>query len=220
MGFWSYFEEQYSDGGWTFLPFFALGMLGMIVAIWKRKEIGVPFFTLFILGTIGLVLYMNFADGTHYNFQTNDAYLEVRNRDYFFTPGFVFFGIAMGLGVAAIINFVRLKVGGGNQGLQKTMVYACSVLVLLPAITLSKNYHINDRSNNFIPYNYSKAILDSCPPNAVLFTAGDNDTFPLWCMQEVYGYRTDVRCVNLSLLNTDWYTAQMKKPVWRADITD
>ncbi|UCC44452.1 MAG: DUF2723 domain-containing protein [Candidatus Zixiibacteriota bacterium] len=210
MGFWSYFEEQYSRGRWTFTPFLLLGLLGMIVAIYKRQEIGMPFFTLFLLASLGLVLYMNFADGTHYNAQTNEAYLEVRNRDYFFTPAFVFFGIAMGLGVSAAIMLLKEWLARNNPGLQKTIVYACSVLVLLPGISLSKNYHACDRSGNFIPYSYSKNILDSCPPNAILFTAGDNDTFPVWCLQEVYNYRRDVRVVNLSLLNTDWYVEQMK----------
>ncbi|MEE8404186.1 MAG: DUF2723 domain-containing protein, partial [candidate division Zixibacteria bacterium] len=108
MGFWSYFEEQYSPGGWLFLSvFFSLGILGMVVAIKKRLEIGLPFFTLFLICSAGLVLYMNFADGTQYDFRTTDAYQEVRNRDYFFTPAFVFFGIAMGMGISALIMLIR-----------------------------------------------------------------------------------------------------------------
>ncbi len=210
MGFWSYFEEQYSAGGLYFFPFLALGLLGMIIAIRKRWEIGMPFFTLFILGSLGLILYMNFADGTQYRPSPLDAYLEVRNRDYFFTPAFVFFSIAMGLGISTIVMWLRDSLAKGNDPLKKTIVYACTVLVALPGISLAKNYHMNDRSNNFIAMNYAKSILDSCPPNAILFTAGDNDTFPVWCVQESYNYRKDVRVVNLSLLNTDWYVQQMK----------
>ncbi len=208
MGFWSYFEEQYSKGGWSFAPFFILGLLGMVVAIYKRLEIGLPFFTLFLVCSVGLVLYMNFADGTRYSFETGDAYLEVRNRDYFFTPAFVFFGIAMGLGVAAIMNWVKSLVKDATS--QKALVYASALLVLLPAVSLANNYHMNDRSKSFLPYIYAKNLLDSVEPNSILFTAGDNDTFPVWCLQEVYGYRKDVRIVNLSLLNTDWYVEQMK----------
>lgn len=210
MGFWSYFEEQYSAGGWAFVPFLALGIIGMIVAINKRLEIGLPFFTLFLICSVGLVLYMNFADGTQYSFLTGDAYLEVRNRDYFFTPAFVFFGIAMGLGVSGVMQYLRDKVSKANPSLQKTVVIASSVLVLLPAVSLAHSYHINDRSDNYIPYNYAANMLDTCEENAILFTGGDNDTFPLWCMQEAYNYRTDVTVVNLSLLNTDWYVEQMK----------
>jgi len=211
MGFWSYFEEQYSNGGWSFiLPFFALGLIGLIVAIRKRLEIGLPFFALFMICSVGLVLYMNFADGIKFNLRTGDAYLEVRNRDYFFTPAFVFFGIAMGMGVAAVMQYLREFVARSNPNRQKIAVYASSILVLLPTVTLAHNYHASDRSGNNIPYNYAANILDSCEPNAILFTAGDNDTFPLWCIQEAYNYRMDVTVVNLSLANTDWYIEQMK----------
>jgi len=211
MGFWSYFEEQYSRTGWEFiLPFFLLGMIGMITAIRKRLEIGLPFFTLFLVCSVGLILYMNFADGTQYSFQTGDAYLEVRNRDYFFTPAFVFFGVAMGLGISAVIIWLINRVSGVDPARRRTVVMASSILALLPVVSLAHNYHACDRSENFIPRNYATNILDTCEPNAILFTSGDNDTFPLWCIQEVYGYRLDVRVVNLSLLNTDWYVEQMK----------
>lgn len=211
MGYWSYFEEQYSRTGWNFIfPFFILGMIGMYVAIKKRLEIGLPFFTLFLLCSIGLVLYMNFADGTRFSSITGDAYLEVRNRDYFFTPAFVFFGIAMGLGVAAVMQYLMNWMNQKNPAMARPLTIASSVMVLLPAVTLAHNYHACDRSQNFIPYNYAANLLDTCEPNAILFTSGDNDTFPLWCMQEAYNYRRDVRIVNLSLLNTDWYVAQMK----------
>jgi hypothetical protein len=208
MGFWSYFEEQYGPGGWGFVPFFILGLLGVIVAIRKRLEIGLPYLTLLILASVGLILYMNFADGTQYNAANGDAYLEVRNRDYFFTPAFVFFAIAIGVGIGAVIGMVRKALAESTQ--ERNAVYATSLLVLLPVVSLSCNYHPNDRSKNFLPYYYAKGLLDSCAPNAILFTVGDNDTFPTWCLQEAYNYRKDVRVVNLSLLNTDWYVWQMK----------
>lgn len=211
MGFWSYFEEQYSPAGWAFIiPFFCLGMLGMITAIKKRLEIGLPFFTLFLLCSAGLILYMNFADGVNYDIRTGDAYLEVRDRDYFFTPAFVFFGIAMGMGVSAVMQLLKNKFSAAGAGMQKKVAIASAVLVLLPLVALSRNYHPNDRSANNIPYHYAANLLDTCEPNSILFTSGDNDTFPLWCLQETYNFRRDVRIVNLSLLNTDWYIEQMK----------
>lgn len=203
MGFWSYFEDQYSPTGWSFIPFLLLGLYGMYVAIRKRLEIGLPFFTLFLFCSVGLILYMNFADGTKYNELTQDAYLEVRNRDYFFTPAFVFFGIAMGLGVSALLKLAKERAG------QSVATLGC-LLVLLPGFSLAHNYYANDRSKDFSPYNYAANLLDSCEPNSILFTSGDNDTFPVWCIQEVYGYRLDVTVINLSLLNTDWYVYQMK----------
>jgi len=211
MGFWSYFEEQYGMSK-VFGVLFVLGLFGIWFAIGKKVEIGLPFLILLIIASVGLVLYMNFADGFNYNSRTGDAYMEVRNRDYFFTPAFIYFGLAIGLGVAAIMESIRAWTEQKKMGsLQKPIMIACSLLVLLPAFPLAGNYFDNDRSNNYYPYIYSYNILQSCPPNGVLFTSGDNDTFPLWCVQEVYNMRKDVRVVNLSLFNTDWYIYQMKE---------
>jgi hypothetical protein len=211
MGFWSYFEKQWSHGGVSFLPWLALGILGFIVAIRKRIEIGMPFLAVFLLCSIGIILYMNFADGTRYDFQTGDAYLEVRDRDYFFTSAFVFFGIAMGLGVSGLLQIIRDRFATGSPQLGTKLVYGLGILCLcLPSVALAVNYHQNDRSDNFLAYTYAKNLLDSCEQNAIIFTSGDNDTFPVWALQEAYGYRLDVRVVNLSLLNTDWYVYEMK----------
>ncbi len=211
MGFWSYFEFQWSPGYWSFVPFLLLGLYGLYVAIRKRLELGLPFLVLILLASVGLILYMNFADGTQYDPRTTDAYLEVRNRDYFFTPAFVFFGIAMGLGVAGVMQTLREYFGKSGEKTQKAAVFAAGILVFLPCVSLGHNWYFNDRSNNKLPYLYAKNLLDTCEPNAILFTSGDNDTFPVWCVQEVYNYRKDVRVVNLSLLNTDWYVLQMKE---------
>ncbi|MBN2227182.1 MAG: DUF2723 domain-containing protein [candidate division Zixibacteria bacterium] len=211
MGFWSYFEKQYGMSR-VFGLLFVLGLYGIWFAVGKKVEIGLPFLILLLVASVGLVLYMNFADGYNYNARTGDAYLEVRNRDYFFTPAFIFFGLAIGLGVAAFMESVRAWTEKAKSGsLQKPIMLVCSLLVLLPAFPLANNYFENDRSNDYYPYIYSYNILQSCPENAVLFTSGDNDTFPLWCVQEVYNMRKDVRVVNLSLFNTDWYIYQMRE---------
>ncbi len=210
MGFWSYFEEQYGFNK-IFGLLFILGLFGTWFAIKKKIEIGYPFLIFLLLSSIGLVLYMNFADGVKFNLQTGDAYLEVRNRDYFFTPAFIYFGLAMGLGISALMEVVRKKLSETNlKQYQKPALLVMSLTVLLPMVTLSHNYYYCDRSNHYYPYVYAHNILESCEENAILFTAGDNDTFPLWCLQEVYNVRRDIRVVNLSLINTDWYIWQMK----------
>ncbi len=212
MGFWSYFETEWSEAGWGFVPWLLLGILGFVVAIRKRIEIGMPFLAVFLLCSLGIILYMNFADGTKYDFQTGDAYLEVRDRDYFFSSAFVFFAIAMGAGVTGLLHIVRENLRKQSQGVVNGVVYGLgSLLLLMPTVALAINYHMDDRSDNYLPYAYAKNLLDSCDKDAIIFTSGDNDTFPVWALQEAYNYRKDVRVVNLSLLNTDWYVYEMKE---------
>jgi hypothetical protein len=206
MGFWSYFEKQYGLRS-IFGLLFLLGLFGMGYAAWKKPRIGVPFITLMLLASVGLVLYMNFADGCRYNPTTGDAYLEVRNRDYFFTPAYAYFGLALGLGIAGLLDLARRLL---KPGTARIIMPVISILVFLPVATMAANWHENDRHDNYYPKNYSMNILDTCEKDAILFTSGDNDTFPLWCVQEVYNYRKDIRVVNLSLFNTDWYVWQMK----------
>ena len=84
------------------------------------------------------------------------------------------------------------------------------LLAVIPINMLAKNFESHDRSGRYIAWDYSYNMLQSCEPNAILFTNGDNDTFPLWYLQEVEEVRTDIRIVNLSLLNTPWYIQQLK----------
>ena len=106
------------------------------------------------------------------------------------------------------------------KGKMKTQAMAAVVSVVLlaavPGIMLAENWDDHNRSDRYVARDIARAYLDSCEPNAILFTNGDNDTFPLWYAQEVEGYRTDVRVINLSLLNTDWYIDQAKRAVYNA----
>ena len=210
MGFWGYFENQYANGGWSFLPFFAIGLFGMWKLAKRRPDVGLPFVILLLLASVGLVLYMNFADGTQYNYRTGDAYLEVRDRDYFFQLAYMFFGMSIGVGVAALAKTLYRKLQEGQSPLGRPVVLACALLVLLPAVTFGRNYYHNDRSANRIAYNYGYNTLQSCDKDAILFTSGDNDTYPLWALQEVYDFRKDIKIANLSLLGADWYIWQRK----------
>ncbi|MBI3872236.1 MAG: DUF2723 domain-containing protein [candidate division Zixibacteria bacterium] len=203
MGFWGFFDRQYGFNDRAFLPIFLLGLAGIYQLTRRRRTIGILFIALLLITSVGLIWYMNFADGTKYNAATQDAYLEVRDRDYFFTPAFILFAMAIGLGGAALIG----ALGGGSR---VWPVLGAAVITLLPLRALQANYFINDRSRNTIAYDYAYNILMSADNGAILFTNGDNDTFPVWCLQEAYGIRRDVRIVNLSLLNTNWYIKQLK----------
>jgi len=214
MGFWGFFREQYLDRSLWFIPIL-LGFLGVAEAIRRVKGIGWMLLFLVLISSIGLVLYLNFGDGTRANPITGEIErLEVRDRDYFFTPAFVFFALIMGLGVSRVLSYIgegfsKWKIGefGG-----RSLVYGLSVIFLLaPLMPLDRGLHSpTNQRNNYIPYDYAYNILNSCDKDAILFTNGDNDTFPLWFLQEVEKIRTDVRVINLSLLNTDWYILQLK----------
>jgi hypothetical protein len=203
MGFWGFFNHQYGFNGLYFLPVFILGLVGIYQLMRARGAFGFFLLILLLISSVGLIWYMNFADGSRYNSALQDAYLEVRDRDYFFTPAFILFGMAIGLGGAALIRWFS----GGSA---KWAAVGAAIIALMPLKALQANYFTNDHSNNFIPYDYAYNILMSADSNAVMFTNGDNDTFPVWCLQEVYGIRKDVRIANLSLLNTQWYIKQLK----------
>ncbi|TFH64143.1 MAG: DUF2723 domain-containing protein, partial [Candidatus Zixiibacteriota bacterium] len=209
MGFWGYFENQYgiTKTAFTF-TLFPLGLWGLWELWIRRKEKGIPFFFMVFAATAGMVLYMNFADGTMAGkFLNDEAYLEVRDRDYFWQPGFILFAMAIGLGFAALWDILhRIFV---SKGAPKA-VYGMLVFLFVPLMTLKANYHENDRSNNYVSYDYAYNLLMSADKDAVIFTNGDNDTFPVWALQYAYGIRKDVRVANLSLINTDWYIKQLK----------
>ncbi len=212
MGFWGFFREQYMDKNLWFIPMF-LGIFGIWEQIRRRKREGVVLLFLLLACTVGLVLYMNFADGTKPDKLTGEIiHIEVRDRDYFFLPGFMFFGLLMGLGVTAILVSLGSWLEKVKPQLAKPSVWLLSLIILaLPIMPLERGFTShNNRSNNYLPYDYAYNLLNSCDKDAVLFTNGDNDTFPLWFLQNVEKVRQDVRVVNLSLINTNWYIKQMK----------
>ncbi|MBK7141134.1 MAG: DUF2723 domain-containing protein [bacterium] len=211
MGYWGFFQNQYGINGRAFFAVFILGVLGLWEAIRRRSELGLALALLIIVSSIGLVLYMNFADGTRQDPITGEDYLEVRDRDYFFTPAYVLFGMAIGMGITALVQFIRDALGHFSGPARQVVLGSLLVLFLLPTFALAKNYYECDRSDNWIAHDYAKSLLSSADQNAAFFTYGDNDTFPLWCMQEAYKYRKDVKLVNLSLANTKWYIKQVQE---------
>ncbi len=209
MGFWGFFQDQYGVSGKGFLLFlFPIGLLGLLEPIMRKWQKGLPFFLMVLAATVGLVIYMNFADGTLPNvIPGDDAALEVRDRDYFWQPGFILFAMAIGMGIVALWDLAYTFFS--KRGLEKATLVLL-ILLILPVNAIRASYRENNRSNNYISYDYAYNLLMSADPNAVVFTNGDNDTFPVWALQEVYGVRKDVKIANLSLLNTDWYIKQLK----------
>jgi hypothetical protein len=171
-------------------------VLGLIGLLWQLQR-DVKYFwvvmALFIMTGIAIVIYLN---------QTP---LQPRERDYAYAGSFYAFAIWIGLGVAAIYDMLSRKIPG-----KAAAVAACLLSVSVPAVLAQQNYHNHDRSGRYTARDVAYNYLNSCAPNAILFTVGDNDTFPLWYLQEVEGVRTDVRVVNLMLLRADWYITQMK----------
>ncbi|MCK4591726.1 MAG: hypothetical protein KAT86_08235, partial [Candidatus Latescibacteria bacterium] len=152
-----------------------------------------PFLLLFLLAGFGLVGYLNMADP------------QARERDYFFVGAAGIFAIWIGITASVLLNYIGKKL--------RLPVVACAVGILfltMPANFLIEHYHSHDRTGDYIAYDYAYNLLQSCEPNGILFTNGDNDTFPLWFLQEVQKVRKDVKVVNLSLLNTPWYIKQLK----------
>ncbi|MBD3233055.1 MAG: DUF2723 domain-containing protein, partial [candidate division Zixibacteria bacterium] len=204
LGFWFYFKDQFSKPNIVLIPFI-LGLLGLAEAVRRDTKRGLLLGLLVLLCTVGLVLYMNFSDGLH------GERMEVRDRDYFFTPGFMFFAMLIGLGVSALGAFLyELLAKRGGTGKILSMVPAAIMLVILIFQTAPAHWTHLDRTGVYVPGEYAYNILNSCEENAILFTNGDNDTYPLWCLQAIDSVRADINVMNLSLLNTDWYILQHK----------
>ena len=183
-----------------FLPLI-LGILGFIYHLRRDKKMFYAAFLLFAFLGLGILMY------------TNNKPFEPRERDYALVGSFYVFALWVGFGVLQLLHMLKDKLP--QNKLTTSLVVLCC-LVLVPGILAKENWDDHDRSGRYTARDIAKAYLDSCDENAILFTLGDNDTFPLWYMQEVERYRTDVKCVNLSLLNTDWYIDQVKKDSYEA----
>ena len=183
-----------------FLPLI-LGIIGLVFHFKKDKN---DFYV--------LLLFFAFT-GLAIIFYTNPKPFEPRERDYAVVGSFYIFAIWVGFGVLAL--FEKLKEFANH----KMVAISVSIIALLavPTLMASENWNDHDRSNRYTSHLNAKAYLDSCDPNAILFTIGDNDTFPLWYLQEVENYRTDMKLINTSLFATDWYIDQMKRKTYEAD---
>ena len=209
-GFWYLLRTQYGLSGPGFTLLLIIGLFGLWEMVRRNPRIGWTLAILLLLTSVGLVLYMNFADGTRMDALTGEDQMEVRSRDYFYTPAFLLFALSIGVGTGVTLHFLRESAARFSPTGRKMLIAVSMVLLLLPAVTIARNYEVVDRADNYLAYDYAHNLLSSCKPNAVLFTGGDNDTFPVWCLQYVYGIRRDVVVVNLSLANTHWYMQQIR----------
>ncbi|MFD2908952.1 protein O-mannosyl-transferase family [Flavobacterium ardleyense] len=183
-----------------FLPF----ILAVIGIFYHAKKDVKSFYVLLVLFLFtGLILKV----------YLNERPFEPRERDYALVGSFYVFAMWIAFGVYAIFNWVR------NYLAPKVAIPVVLVATLLasPVLLATENWDDHDRSGKYTALAMAKAYLDSCEPNAILFTIGDNDTFPLWYVQEIEAYRTDIRIVNTSLYMTDWYIDQMKMKTHKSD---
>ncbi|MFT6849861.1 MAG: hypothetical protein ACJATA_000665 [Sphingobacteriales bacterium] len=182
-----------------FLPFI-LGLLGLFYHYKKNKKDGLVVLMLFFFTGMAIVLYLN------------QYPLQPRERDYAYVGSFYAYAIWIGLGVLAVYEF-------GKKYLNPTTASIGSLVICMavPTLMAAEGWDDHDRSGKYTARDIAKNYLNSCEPNAILFTMGDNDTYPLWYVQEVEGYRTDVRVVNLSLLGTPWYIDHQRRKYYEGD---
>lgn len=196
-------ESEKNNAGrntYFFLPLI-LGILGAIWHFNKQQRGAAVVALLFFFTGLAIVLYLN---------QTP---MQPRERDYAYAGSFYAFCIWIGFGVIWLADLIGKKVNAKNAAIGATAVATLAG----PVLMASQNWDDHDRSEKFLARDMAKNYLESCAPNAILFSYGDNDTYPLWYVQEVEGFRTDVRVVNLSLLSSDWYMRQMMQKVNDAD---
>ena len=148
----------------------------------------------------------------------NQTPYQPRERDYAYAGSFYAFAIWIGLGVAAVWRGLNYLLKTTDEKPVSTITAAVAALLCLcvPLQMVSQTWDDHDRSGRYVCRDFGMNYLSSVDENGIIFTNGDNDTFPLWYVQEVEGYRTDVRVCNLSYLQTDWYIDQMKRPAYES----
>ncbi len=201
--FWNYIgREGYNQndgvdfGKYWAIPFI-IGMFGLFYHFRKDWKLALIFLFMFLMMGVITALYQNQQEP------------QPRERDYFYVGAFFAFSMWIGVGVAGLAEIIKEKFS------KISMVAVASVVVLVsfafvPVNMLVKGYYHQSRHGNYFPFDYAYNLLQSLEKDAIFITNGDNDTFPLWCLQAVYGIRTDVRIINLSLAQTDWYNLQLK----------
>jgi hypothetical protein len=182
-----------------FLPLI-LGLVGLWFHLRKHTDGFLVVLLLFFMTGLAIVMYLNITP------------YQPRERDYAFAGSFYAFAIWIGLGVLALWDMLK-KVNEKYIAIPITLV----CLLLVPAIMAKEGWDDHTRANKYATRDFAENYLNSCAPNAILITNGDNDTFPLWYAQEVEGVRTDVRVVNFMLSSGDWYVHQLMRKIYDSD---
>jgi Protein of unknown function (DUF2723) len=215
------------DGNWIsgipFIDNFIYGDQGMMPdSLKENKAHNTLFFLPFILGLLGffyqykhhrkdtlIVSLLFFFTGFAIVIYLNQAGNQPRERDYAYVGSFYAYAIWIGLGVLSVYNFLAKKM----KSVVTPALATAICLLAVPVLMAFQEWDDHDRSTKYVARDVAKDYLESCQKNAILFTVGDNDTYPLWYAQEVEGIRPDIRVINLSLLGVDWYIDQMRKAV-------
>jgi hypothetical protein len=188
-------KNDESANRYYFLPLI-FGLLGVVFHFARRRKDFTTLFVLFIITGIGIIIYSNQPPN------------EPRERDYVLVGSFMTFCIWMGMGVLAIYEFLASKISGIAPA-----VIAGLLVLSAPLIMGFQNFDDHSRKHHQASRDYAANFLNSVAPNAIIFTYGDNDTYPLWYAQEVENIRRDVRVVNLSLIAVDWYINKLRNKV-------
>lgn len=191
----SFVKNNKARNHYYFLPLI-FGILGLLFHFRKSKKEFIALLALFIITGLGIIVY------------SNQPPSEPRERDYVLAGSFFTFAIWVGMGVMYLFELLRTKISNSQ-----TAAYLSGIVLIAPLIMLTQNFDDHSRRHLSGAVDYATNFLESCDKNAIIFTYGDNDTYPLWYAQEVQGIRTDVRVVNLSLLQVDWYINQLRRKV-------
>lgn len=199
----SFLKNNKGHNKYYLLPLI-LGILGMFY-MYEKNKTGKNFFWVILLffffTGIAIVLYLN------------QPPFQPRERDYAYAASFYAFSIWIGFGVLMLYRWFKKL----STPFISAVLAGLISLIAVPGIMAHENWNDHDRSGRYTARDFAYNYLNSCAPNAILFTNGDNDTFPLWYAQEVEGIRTDVRVVNLSYLNTEWYISQLKHKAYKSE---
>jgi hypothetical protein len=182
------------------LPFL-LGLAGLFYHLKVHKQDTLLVALLFIMTGLAIVVYLN-----QYPYQP-------RERDYAYAGSFYAYAIWIGLGVMALAEWLGKKLEPKIAAISVSVV----TLLAVPVVMATQGWNDHDRSGKYAALDFAANYLNSCEPNAILFTNGDNDTFPLWYAQEVEGIRTDVRVVNFMLASGHWYIHQMMNKAYKSE---